>query len=88
MKQYIYAEDHQMYYKTFIIFKTDCLESVEKMSRYSWEVRSAGRFSVSFEEFSDIMKNKGYLVEFVSFVDEEFIKSSELPIIVGATGNY
>ena len=33
MKQYIYAEDHQMYYTTYVLFETDANISIEQMEK-------------------------------------------------------
>jgi len=87
MKQYIYAEDHQMYYTTYVLFETDANISIEQMEKISYEPMGAGRFSTSFNAFKTLMENYSYTIKEIRKFDK--INDYEnIEVVIGATGNY
>jgi len=91
METFIYKEDNQRYYYELIEFKTDCSDK-GLMENVSWAKTGAGRISTSFNEFKELMEERGYRIEFVKNIG----RNSPIPrtfnpktqVVVGATGNY
>lgn len=82
MKQYLYGEDNQMYYTSFIPFETDSELSIKEMEEIS---AGNGRLSFSFSEFVNAMKKHGYIVHPIHLSPKEL---SSRYVVFGGTGNY
>lgn len=91
MRDLIYIEDHQMYERYHIWFRTDCNWSIDEMKELSWSPPEAGRISTSFKRFSTLLKTNGFIVRFKDAWKEEEVSdySNDIEgVIKGATGNY
>ena len=88
-RKLIYKEDSQRYWFTPVIFKTDCILSVAQMRDISYQPRSAGRISTSFETFAKLMRDLGYQIELVERLPKNKMpEDNDLEVVIGAHGNY
>jgi hypothetical protein len=89
LTRYVYEEDHQMYYKTWIVFETDSELSIKEMKALSHTPPGAGRMSTSFKTFQKLLGgNTRKVREYKKLEDVMRNVPKETRIVKGATGNY
>ena len=87
-KKWLYAQDHQMYDTSYIVFETNAPLTASQMSLLTWQLPWSGRMSVSFSEFSEQLQKRGFSAEYVRTCAKTEPLPTDLETVIGATGNY
>ena len=87
----IYLADDQMWATTPFLFETNCPWTIEQLEQLSRSAPGAGRISVSFSEFSTLLRKRRFTCTLITRYPESR-NYGEVPpgydVVKGATGNY
>lgn len=88
MERYVYKEDHQSYKYVPIVFETDTKLSIEGMKEVSHSKPGSGRISTSFDAFKWLMEDRGDKVVQIEILADDSELPKDIPVVIGAAGNY
>jgi hypothetical protein len=85
MKKILFIQDNQGYYKTCVLFETDCNIPLAPLETILNNYPGAGRMSLQFYKVKEKLEQLGFICNKIDNItsDIEFCG-----ILKGATGNY